>query len=214
MSAYIICYSCNKWSSGSLDLTSTDAPWMWAAGPDQTLQSDNKNANIEEHASYGNFYMNMTSAVSKATDATPHLNGTTSSAGVSTGGDTNDILVKIHAILLSGSFLVLFPLGIIALRWRGLVKIHWIVQLVATAACLLGLGVAIVMSVQSKQYKSFSFTHQILGIAVVAVLIAQAIFGYLHHKNYKKVGGRTVVSHMHIWTGRIVVLIGMIDGVL
>jgi len=40
----------------------------------------------------------------------------------------------------------------------------------------------------------------------------QPISGYLHHVGYKKTGGRTPPSHGHIWLGRLIITLGMING--
>jgi hypothetical protein len=45
-------------------------------------------------------------------------------------------------------------------------------------------------------------------------LILQVILGYMHHTNFKRVGGRTWVSFTHMWTGRMVIIVGMVNTVL
>lgn len=87
-------------------------------------------------------------------------------------------------------------------------------QVIATIICIIGLAVAIALSVLDVEYSSFTAVHQIVGILVVAVLIIQLVLGYSHHTIFKKVGGRTWVTYMHLWTGRAVIVIGMIDTVL
>jgi hypothetical protein len=42
--------------------------------------------------------------------------------------------------------------------------------------------------------------------------MVQPISGYVHHLGYKKTGGRTTPSHAHIWLGRIIIILGMING--
>lgn len=91
---------------------------------------------------------------------------------------------------------------------------HWILQLTATVGCIVGLIIACILSVQSVEYGSFSEPHQILGILAIVILCPQLLFGYFHHQNYKKLGERSLPSHVHIWTGRTVILLGMLDGVL
>lgn len=123
-------------------------------------------------------------------------------------------LIIIHAVCLAGSFLLLFPLGVIALRWFKSVKIHWMLQIFATVVCVLGLIIAIAFSAMDPEYKTFDQGHQIIGILAVIALIVQALLGYQHHRNYKKTGHRTVVSHTHLWIGRTVVVLGMLNAVL
>ena len=47
------CHSCNKWNGGSLDLTSTNASWIFAFGPELTIQDDSLTAPLRRHESYG-----------------------------------------------------------------------------------------------------------------------------------------------------------------
>jgi len=123
-------------------------------------------------------------------------------------------LVIVHAICLAGSFLLLFPAGVILLRFFGSVRFHWMLQVFALCVCVLGLVIAIVFSVMDPEFSSFDSAHQILGIIAVVALAVQAFLGYRHHHQYKKIGQRTWVSHSHIWVGRVVVILGMVNGIL
>jgi hypothetical protein len=48
--------------------------------------------------------------------------------------------------------------------------------------------------------------HQILGIVLVFALPAQMILGYRHHIRYLAVAARSMVSYLHIWLGRTLVI--------
>lgn len=109
---------------------------------------------------------------------------------------------------------MLFPLGVVILRWFGSVKGHWIVQLLAALACTIGLAVAIAFSRMDPEFSSLSEPHQVIGIVVVVALFAQAYFGYAHHRSFKRVQRRTILSRLHLWTGRLVVPLGMLNAVL
>ena len=124
------------------------------------------------------------------------------------------ILVIIHAICLGGAFVFIFPLGVIVLRWFGSVKLHWMLQIFATFICVIGLVVAIVLTVMDPEYKGLDEGHQIIGIVAVAALFLQGALGYVHHRKYTKLGRRTWFSHAHLWTGRILIIIGMLNAVL
>ena len=122
-------------------------------------------------------------------------------------------LVIVHAICLAGSFLLLFPSGVVALRWFGSFKMHWILQISATSISIIGLIIAIALSVLDPEFMSFDEAHQILGIIVVVSLVLQALLGYLHHRNYQKSEQRTWVSHSHLWIGRGAIALGMFNAV-
>lgn len=54
--------------------------------------------------------------------------------------------------------------------------------------------------------------HPIIGIVVFALITLQPILGILHHIFFKKQSKRTFWSYAHIWLGRIVVTLGIING--
>jgi predicted ferric reductase len=114
-------------------------------------------------------------------------------------------LVLLHAICLGGSFIILFPLGTSLLRFFNSFGLHWMLQIIATVICIIGLAVAVVLSVMGVEYDSFNIAHQVIGILVVAVLFFQIVLGHI---------GRTWASYAHLWTGRIAILAGMVNTVL
>jgi hypothetical protein len=61
-------------------------------------------------------------------------------------------------------------------------------------------------------YKGVGRTHTIFGTVIVALFIIQPFIGLAHHLLYKRTGGRTSVSHVHIWLGRSVLICGAING--
>lgn len=124
------------------------------------------------------------------------------------------ILIIVHAVCLAGSFLLLFPLGVVALRWFKLIRVHWMLQVLATLICLLGLVIAIAFSSMDPEYNTFGEGHQIIGIVVVFALIVQTATGYKHHQDCKKTGRRTWISYSHLWIGRVVIVLGMVNAVL
>jgi hypothetical protein len=58
----------------------------------------------------------------------------------------------------------------------------------------------------------FNSTHTRLGTIVVALLGIQPILGWVHHSMYKRHQRRTLISHVHIWYGRILMALGIING--
>lgn len=47
---------------------------------------------------------------------------------------------------------------------------------------------------------------------VFCLLLFQPIGGILHHLGFKRHGKRTLVSHLHVWLGRILVTLGIVNG--
>ncbi|OAL26718.1 hypothetical protein AYO22_04071 [Fonsecaea multimorphosa] len=197
-----------------VDVTDTKQPWIWAVGPSKQVRSNSINADINQHSHYGVFFVDMT-ATQNAVSTVPKISGTSS---VSAEGQPEyyHALVYSHAILLGGAFVIVFPVGVLGLRWRWTIafKVHWILQLFATVGAYLGLAAAVFMSINGIEYAAFNQTHQILGICVVAVLSVQVIMGYIHHVNYKRFGRRTAPSYFHIWLGRVLIYGGMVNAIL
>lgn len=54
--------------------------------------------------------------------------------------------------------------------------------------------------------------HPVFGLVIFALVFIQIIGGILHHLFFKKYLRRTVVSHIHIWLGRILITAGIING--
>lgn len=140
----------------------------------------------------------------------------TSNIAVTPQGGSYKALVVLHALLLGVAFVSLFPLGAIGLRtrWNLAFTIHWVLQLVASAASFVGLAIAIALSIIGIEYNDFDETHQILGFCVVALLVAQIIGGIWHHIKFKRFHKRTAISYGHIILGRILIYGGMANAIL
>lgn len=157
--------------------------------------------------------MDMAATRANSPGTIPSISGT-SDVDVTPLPSSVPALIIIHAVCLAGSFLLLFPLGVVALRWFGRIRWHWMLQVLATLVCIVGLAIAIAFSVMDPEYVSFNEAHQIIGIVVVAALIIQVGLGYFHHKSYQRLGRRSWISHSHLWMGRVAMILGMVNAVL
>lgn len=54
--------------------------------------------------------------------------------------------------------------------------------------------------------------HPVIGIVVFAMLLVQPLLGYIHHRQFKRYQRRKVASHLHLWDGRIAMILGIING--
>jgi hypothetical protein len=59
----------------------------------------------------------------------------------------------------------------------------------------------------------FNTAHQVGGILVVATFF-QAILGCIHHKDFNKARRRAWANYAHLWTGVMVILVGMVNTTL
>ena len=157
----------------------------------------------------------MTLARQSSTNETVPTSTSTTSAGASAAPDpsaTIKPLLLAHATLLALVFYVLLPLGAGWLRWRGL-YVHAALQLLAVAIGVAGLGLAITLSLCT-QFSAFREPHQVLGLIVLGLLLVQGPVGYGHHVLYKSGKGRTALADIHVWMGRVIIAVGMVNAVL
>ncbi|KAF2828052.1 hypothetical protein CC86DRAFT_405074 [Ophiobolus disseminans] len=119
-----------------------------------------------------------------------------------------------HGVLAALAFVLLFPVGAIMIRlgsFRGVWLVHGIFQLFAYIVYIVafGLGVWMVNNMPANLLDKY---HPIIGIIVFVLLFFQPILGYVHHVQYKNYSRRTIWSYGHLWLGRIVITLGMING--
>lgn len=54
--------------------------------------------------------------------------------------------------------------------------------------------------------------HPIIGIVLFVLLFFQPLLGLLHHFFFKKHSRRVFWSYAHIWLGRVIITLGIING--
>jgi len=47
---------------------------------------------------------------------------------------------------------------------------------------------------------------------IVVLLLFQPFLGYIHHRRYLSTQRPTVWTHVHVWFGRVLILVGIING--
>lgn len=51
-----------------------------------------------------------------------------------------------------------------------------------------------------------------MGVVIVCMIPVQAVVGQMHHTMFLKTGARSLWSHGHIWFGRLVIILGVVNG--
>ncbi|RMZ84434.1 hypothetical protein DV738_g671, partial [Chaetothyriales sp. CBS 135597] len=117
------------------------------------------------------------------------------------------VMWHIHGLLMVLAFLVFMPLGTYLIRSGRptAFNMHWTVQALA--------GVAIVISsaIGYATSRRIVLTHQYIGLAMLAVLAAQAFLGWRHHVIFVATKRRTWFSTSHVWLGRLVLPVGFLN---
>ena len=132
MVANVRCADCETWSSGTLDVTSTSAPWIgaWKAG--SSLASTSLSEGISIHDEHSQFDFDLTQA-SVTKDSNPFVGAeatdTSSSSGVSVQTPNNQVIWA-HGLGMAIAFAVLYPLGSALMPMLGKWYIHGGFQIV------------------------------------------------------------------------------------
>ncbi|KAH6684076.1 hypothetical protein B0J14DRAFT_3467 [Halenospora varia] len=237
MTANVKCSNCNSWSGGSMSFTSSSSNWIWAYKTGSAVSSDSVTANLAQHNKYGSTTFNLQSATggsssnpflasaasstpspssSKSGDDDGNEGSTTggSSSGSSGGGrpSTFSAVREAHGILASVAFVLMFPMGAIAIRafsFPGLLWLHGGWMVFTYVAFLTALGMGVWIAVMTEQLGE---AHSIIGIFVGAALLLQPLTGVVHHLLYKRTSGPNVATYPHVWWGRAIITLGIING--
>merc|ERR1711881_368232 len=105
-----------------------------------------------------------------------------------------------HGVMAGLAFAVSFP---------GLVWFHAGVQIFAYLFYTVAFGLGIYMANDMERIDEY---HPVIGIIVFVMIFFMPILGQLHHRNFKKYQRRTGVSYAHVWTGRLIIPLGIING--
>jgi hypothetical protein len=54
--------------------------------------------------------------------------------------------------------------------------------------------------------------HTIIGTTVVILMLFQPVFGIIHHRRFLATQKRGKLTYLHVWYGRALILLGMING--
>ncbi|KAM4055119.1 cytochrome domain of cellobiose dehydrogenase [Hirsutella rhossiliensis] len=202
MVANIQCNGCSK-----LDLSGSSG-WIAAWAQGSPLNSNSLTQRISKHDGFDSFSVDLSKATVKS-DQNPFAGPAAATSGgdmdaVSGGnrGSSGKSLGNIHGILMAVVFLIGYPLGSTLMPLVGNWILHASWQMLVFVGMWAGFGIGYVIS-RREGY---------LGVILCALLGLQPAFGSLHHLYFVKHRERGVISHVHIWYGRGLMLLGIING--
>ncbi|KAL4887885.1 CBD9-like protein [Aspergillus ambiguus] len=217
MTANVRCDNCLNWQGGSMNATSTSAPWLYAYKNGQSLNSNSVSEDIHFHDGYGGQYVDLSRA--KTNSDNPFLNydpssATTSAAGPNAAGGSNMMAMLIaHGFLMSFAFVLLFPLFSLLVPLPipiSVAKVHAPLQLFTLSVAIAGMGLGINIAVKGPGMKH---AHPIIGLVVMGLLILlQPAMGTLQHMHFRRTGGKSLFAYAHRWFGRCMITLGIING--
>ncbi|RFU34041.1 hypothetical protein B7463_g2312, partial [Scytalidium lignicola] len=117
---------------------------------------------------------------------------------------------KAHGIIMAITVVVLMPLAAVLLRTIGGVWLHAFFQIFNICCLLAGLGLGIKLA--NLLGYLWNRKHTTFGAVIVFLFLIQPLFGLIHHGRYKKVQRRGIFSYIHIWYGRILIILAIVNG--
>ncbi|KAI1180637.1 iron reductase domain protein [Nemania sp. FL0916] len=225
MQANLRCANCESWDGGSLDLSSSGANFISAWKMGSPLNSNDLEATITKHDSHHPISFDLSSATISS-DANPFVEASAGGSGQgsptppsNSGSGSGSVpasiaeipkLASAHGILMSIVMLVLYPVGSLLMPLLGNWVAHAVWQICSFLAMWAAFAVGIILSHRTGYY--FDEHHTRLGAVVVALFGVQPIGGFIHHFYFMKHQKRGLVSYGHIWYGRILMVLGIVNG--
>ncbi|KAG6041704.1 hypothetical protein E4U41_002787 [Claviceps citrina] len=209
--------NCRSWNrretnGGWLDVSSPSQKAIYAIGPSESLTSDDPGAALKFHQEYGVFSIDM-GRTRGAADA-PVLNKDSQNEGtefVSRGLGKSDYKATLHGTFMIFFIIGMMNFGVVLLRTCGWAKWHALNQSIATLGVLSGLTLGILTSLHYNRSRGFNHHHQVLGYIIVASILAQLGLGVKHHLEYQKTQAPTLFGRIHVWTGRVILLLAVLN---
>jgi hypothetical protein len=134
-----------------------------------------------------------------------------------------------HAVLGTLAWSLFAPLGAVLIRLDipgvNLLRLHIICQLSVYAMTIATSGLGIWLAIGASKYGSvWTDCHVIIGLIILSIATIQPWLGWIHHRVFKhrlikfregvdtKRPGRTTITRYHLWIGRLLILLGVING--
>lgn len=123
-------------------------------------------------------------------------------------------VVMAHGAIAALAFVILFPIGSILIRvasFPGLWWIHGAFQFLSYLLFVAAFGAGVWL-VNNAPISLIDNYHPVIGLVLFCLLFFQPILGWMHHVQFKKYKRRTTWSYLHLWLGRTLIPLGMING--
>ncbi|KAH8803161.1 integral membrane protein-like protein, partial [Xylogone sp. PMI_703] len=201
------------------DPTSAKSPWIAAFNTEGALNSADVQANIDMHGlnDMHQITIDLTQAA-VSSSVNPFVSSSSSPSASAappsaTGGGSSDQINryrKAHGILMAITVVVLMPFAALFIRTIGGVWVHAVFQIFNLCCLLAGLGLGIKLA--NLLGYLWIRKHTTFGAVIVFCFLVQPLFGLIHHSQYKKIQRRGIFSHIHIWYGRILIILAIVNG--
>ncbi|WEW59091.1 hypothetical protein PRK78_004560 [Emydomyces testavorans] len=226
MRVNVRCDTCLSWPGGKMDPKDPSSSWIWSIKKGSSLHSSNINENLQQHDTGGEFFFDLTKAVGGSSDnpflASPTSPPSPGSSGSTGSGpssppkkiSTTQIKRCVHGVIMSIAVVVLFPLFALSLYTvpssKTVPYIHAPLQLASLCLVIAGFGVGLSLAVDLKVTNGY---HQVIGFVMLGCLVLfQPALGLLQHLHFRKTGQRSSFGILHRWSGRLLIILGVVNG--
>ncbi|TWU74444.1 hypothetical protein ED733_004426 [Metarhizium rileyi] len=203
---------CTKCSD--IDISSS-SKWISAWKVGKAIESSSLSEPIAYHDGHSGFSVDLKQA-SIASDSNPFLTAATNggskpdTSAVKTEGDESIAVLYAHGIVMAAAFLIGYPVGSALMPLLGKWIFHASWQLLAFIGMWVGFALGYIISSQAGTF--FQDAHMQLGVVVSILMTIQPVLGWFHLRYFVKHGQRGPISHVHIWFGRIIMIVGIANG--
>lgn len=208
MTANVRCDNCMGFVN---DMSASN--WIWAYKGGDPINSQNTSERILMHDNYGRTKIDLGHALSKSDNPFLGYDASRNATGRRGSGGGSAMLIA-HGFLMAFAFVLLFPTFAILVPLPipiSVAKVHAPLQIFTLAVAVAGMGLGLRLWVLGGV--SGPDVHHVLGIIVVASLVLfQPAMGWLQHMHFRKTGGKGGFAYAHRWLGRIMILLGIING--
>ncbi|OBT88244.1 hypothetical protein VE02_02776 [Pseudogymnoascus sp. 03VT05] len=212
-----LCRGCRSWNGGSLNLSTTVQPFIYAVGPNGVpISSDSQTAGLRRHDSFGHFTMNMVQATG--------LGGVPLASNITSGATLLGSLVKdgdkaskAHGFLMALVALVIIPFDVIIIGLFKWPMLHVFTGSLVLFLVLTAMGLGIYVSTEYNRSKHFDSSHQVIGFISVGGLLVLASIGIYLRRMQKtadksdKAGQNSKFTSIHTWAARCIWLLLIIN---
>ncbi|XXG98798.1 hypothetical protein Hte_005128 [Hypoxylon texense] len=213
MIANVRCGNCGTWPGGSTSLASEAVDYLAAWKTGDAVDNDNPDAMIRYHDAHDQWRFDLTQGT-VADDTNPFVGVSqfdNNNRGVSRGSFADPrTLIRGHGIIMAVVMVLLYPIGSSLMPLFGKWLLHASWQFLAFLLMWAGFGLGFVASQRIRL--DFNSTHTMLGTVVVCLMVLQPVLGWLHHRNFVKHQSRGLASYAHIWYGRALLIMGVVNG--
>ncbi|KAH7394919.1 hypothetical protein DE146DRAFT_633301 [Phaeosphaeria sp. MPI-PUGE-AT-0046c] len=119
---------------------------------------------------------------------------------------------KAHGVLISVTIVLWFPFGVFLLRLlkvKHTVRWHGAWQGIGLLMMLVGFGLGRYLAEEIPDRASEA--HVLLGMVIAVLFLLMPILGWLHHKQFVSHGVKSWKSAVHVWGGRALLLLGVVN---